>query len=145
MNFHSMSDNELNEWIARKRGWKTECFYQSINGQSGFVIRLITPEGKVADWSGSHTQLSHSDIWNLMDNRPDYCNKWIYAGELEEEGKFTIAYDLHTETWFVYPQDANTVSDDLLAWNAVLPRAISEAYAVMTETLGDMTKKDGEG
>lgn len=118
--FHGMTDQELNEWIARKRGWKKEAGV----GQFSYPTYW---------W---HKPKEYTRV-----EPPDYCNDWKWAGELEEEGRFDLIHDEIHNVWRALKINCLHV---YVGRDKIATRAISEAYAVMTESLGDMTKKDGE-
>lgn len=109
--FHAMTDTALNEWIAQHR-----------NGEA------LTLNGNVYHKIDS--------VSNSMFIRPDYCNDWKWAGELEAEGKFMLMYN---EIHNLY-HAIKTEGCLAMGWSDRPTRAIAEAYAVMVEN-----KKDGDG
>lgn len=124
--FHAMPDQELNEWIAKKKGY--------LPVQEGGVKYVLC---------GYLTSIPMA--------MPDYCADWKFAGELEEEGKFEIKYNDYLKKWHVYRQNIMLFEDALATNPDNLPRAIAEAWAVWDETKTDSsitagdTGKDGEG
>jgi hypothetical protein len=112
-----MTDQELNEWIAKKRGWVLHP-HEKLGSMHDPSTKWYNPKTNGSFWTQD----------------PPFCTSWQYAGELLEElgsnGDTLVIYFEETKWYF------DSEKDNVFGISEKLTRAIAESWAMWSEQCG---------
>lgn len=117
---HNLSDAELNEHIAKKRGY--------------IYKRIYRPSKDISRWWSWTRKLVDGTLDYGGENPPDYTHDWNLVGELWEEMRwYIVEISYNAENWLLL---LNTPDDIRRFEGEDLKRVIDEAWLEWKETIG---------